>query len=253
MSLQKGETKDANGGKGAGNSSTGAISFIPQEYVTSLKATSTRQNSETKDEEGAGNSSKQSAFRIIPERYKTSLKAMSTRENISETLRDALIDSADDMDFGGIHIRDWDDVGKAIFLVLLWYACYFTALFYFTYSLTMTGAQSKFLSLDGNSTDQVCFEVPVTITGTYEGDVYGNWVTSSRFQQNSSAFVLIMTGSKMTVEKYKQVMTKFQSELYALSMKSSSRDLGWNAMMWATFSFRDDTTKMQFISSGEQS
>ena len=130
-----------------------------------------------------------------------------------QRLRNIMIDSADDLDFGGIHIQDWDDAGKAIFLILLWYAVYFTALFYFTFTITQSSVHLEFLSLEGNSTEQICFSVPLTVTGAFEGDIYGNWQTSTAFQQNVSIFRIAMTGSAISNEQYAGVMTNFTNKL----------------------------------------
>jgi hypothetical protein len=168
-----------------------------------------------------------------------------------QAIRNMMIDSADNIDFGGIHIQDWDDAGKAMFLIVLWYAVYFTALFYFTYTLTQAGVVTEYLSLVANTSDQTCFAVPLTVSGTFEGDIHGNWQTSPNFQQNLSAFQIIMTGSAMSNDEYTAVMTNFSNSLRSLSSRASNRDLSWSGIMWSMFVFNDDATKLTFSSTGE--
>jgi hypothetical protein len=168
----------------------------------------------------------------------------------AQRIRNMMIDSADNIDFGGIHIQDWDDAGKAIFLILVWYAVYFTALFYFTYTITVSGVATEYLSLVANTSEQICYAVPLTVTGTFEGDIYGNWQTSPNFQQNVSAFQIIMTGSEMSNEQYTAVMTNFTNNLRDLSSRAANRDLSWSGIMWSMFVFNDDATKLTFSSTG---
>jgi hypothetical protein len=100
------------------------------------------------------------------------------------------------------------------------------AFLYFVCSMTISGLVPKFLSLNSNTTDQTCTAVPVQIYGEYEGDMYGNWVTSPDFQQNYSAFAVKFSGSQVTTEQYQVIMKGFKQKLKTLSAKSARRDSG---------------------------
>ena len=163
------------------------------------------------------------------------------------------VELADNIDIGGVHIDDWNEADVAFPLVMFNFGLYLIAFIYFSVTLTQQGTEGKFLSLEGSSEVQTCVEVPITITQAYQGDVFGYWETDLEFRTNSSAFVLQMVGTQATMEEYSAALQSFKDQLKALSVKSQNRDSGWNAMMWASFLFRDEGTKMTFYSSADTS
>jgi hypothetical protein len=92
--------------------------------------------------------------------------------------------------------------------------------------MTLAGESTKFLSLESTSSSQVCNSVPFMISGEYEGDMLGNWQTSPNFQQNNSAFMITFSGSTITNDQYRSVMSGFKDKLKVLSQKSALRDSG---------------------------
>jgi hypothetical protein len=96
-----------------------------------------------------------------------------------------------------------------------------------------------------------CVEVPISVTARIEGDIFGNWKTETTFKQNSSAFMLDMSGTSINSEEYTSIMLSFRDQLKALSAKSALRDAAWNAVAWATYVFQDDNSGMQLYSSAD--
>lgn len=92
--------------------------------------------------------------------------------------------------------------------------------------MTESGQIPKFLSLEPNNTNQLCYSVPLEITAQFEGDMLGNWETSPDFQQNNSVFNIRFDGSAITTEQYQNVMLSFNSKLQSLSEKAARRDSG---------------------------
>ena len=200
-----------------------------------------------------------------------------TFRSVSKT---TLLNSADAVNIGGVHIEgtnnivhlllfctksfflilplfhlsfhlsdsDWKETGWAVAIVILYYLAFFWAFFYFVYSLTLTGSSTTYLSLQGNSKVQTCDEIPITVTTTIYGDVYGRWSSDPLFLNNASIFALEFAGTNITTEQYTATMTSFKNQLKTLGAKAANRDVGWNSVMWSAFEFHDVKTGMTFYS-----
>ena len=156
-----------------------------------------------------------------------------------------------DANSGGVDIVE--KYPQTLIGIMVYYGLFFAAWAIIVALLTANGQAAAYLSIDGTGDTQICVEIPKTITASYEGDVYGNWVTSKSFNQNSSAFILQFVGSKVTTKQYVATMTSFKNQLLALSRKSAMRDSGWNAVMWSSFVLYDPVAQMYFYSSADAS
>ena len=162
-----------------------------------------------------------------------------------------VMDVMNDANCGGVGIVQKH---PQTFTVILIYYVLFGVLWAVVVSLlTASGQSSTYLSVQGTGGGQLCVEIPKVITASFEGDVFGNWVTSNNFKQNSSAFVVEFVGSEITTDQYVATMTSFKQQLLALSQKSARRDSGWNAMMWSTFILHDPVSQISFYSSADAS
>ena len=153
------------------------------------------------------------------------------RETFQNKAKTALLMTADDLNIGGVHVEDWEETGWAVSIVLLYYLAFFWAFFYFVYSLTLSGTAMTYLSLQSNTTDQICAEIPISVTTTINGDVYGHWSSNPLFLNNASIFVLDFVGTNITTAQYVATMTRFKNQLEILGAKAAQRDVGWNSVM----------------------
>jgi hypothetical protein len=168
-----------------------------------------------------------------------------------EAFRSLVVDTGFNLEFGGVHIFDWDQIGLAFPIVLFYYCTFLAALFFFTYELTIGYINQTFLSLQNTNDAQVCNEIPAQITTTVEGDAYGSWATSLLFKQYMSIYAVSFVGSAINSAQYTATMKGFKSQLQTLSQKSSQRDTAWNALMWASFNFFDPKSLMNFFSTAD--
>ena len=172
------------------------------------------------------------------------------KQSLQKKIETRLISGAFET-FGGVKMSELKDRGYAYPVLFLFNAIFFTTLIYLTVSNMQAEKQNQFLSLESNSTTQVCFEVPQSLSGKFEGDTDGNWETTNDFNYNSSLFYLTFTGSQIDNEQYSSVMTKFSNRLALLGAKAARRDEAWNAMVWSSWSFADDATNMKFTSTAD--
>ena len=172
------------------------------------------------------------------------------KQSLQKKIETRLISGAFET-FGGVNMTELKDRGWAYPILLLFNAIFFTTLIYLTVSNMQALKENQFLSLDANSTTQVCYEVPSSLSGRFEGDVYGNWETSNDFNYNSSIFYLTFTGSQIDNGQYTSVMTAFSNRLALLGTKAARRDEAWNAMVWSSWSFSDDSSNMKFTSTAD--
>jgi len=130
---------------------------------------------------------------------------------------------------GGVGMLDWRDSGMAMWLVFIHIFTFLASFIYFMYTLTLTDMSRQYLSIEGNSTERSCQMVPLQLTTTVEGDIHGNWATTTAFMQNLSIYQMSMTGTQITNVEYKGIFEKFKSQIKQLSARSSGRDAGTTA------------------------
>lgn len=154
---------------------------------------------------------------------------------------------------GGVDLDDLEKVtpGFPIIISILYAAGYFFCLIFLTYTGTMYAMNQKFLSLTKDDSSFICNEVPISVTGSYEGDYSGNFITQSDFNYNKSIFAVEFTGSKITTQQYTETMTTFKTKLSALGKKGARRSLTWNIVVWSSFAFYDDSTNLRFYSTAD--
>jgi len=121
---------------------------------------------------------------------------------------------------------------------------------YFTYGVQKY-LGSTFLSLSKTSEFQTCNDVPVTITGSYELDIFGHWSTDVRFQSNSSIFKVSFDASSITLEEYQTTMMKFQERISELDVILSQHDVTFAAVAWSTFYTLDAGTQMSISTTAD--
>ena len=167
----------------------------------------------------------------------------------AEKALNIMLDMMHDANGGGVNVIE--NRPESFPIIMSYYVLFFITWAVVVYELTLTGQAKVYLSAQSTSEDQICTEIPTTISSTYQGDVYGGWETNNTFSQNSSAFVLQFVGSKLTTEQYIKTMTSFKSQLLELSQKSAMRDSAWNAVMWSSFLFYDPVAQMSFYSSAD--
>jgi hypothetical protein len=103
---------------------------------------------------------------------------------------------------------------------------------------------STFLSLTGTSEFQNCNPVPITISGSYELDMFGRWSTDPLFLRNSSIFRVSFHSSAITMEDYLSTMRIFQQRVIDLDAVLSTHDVTHTAVAWSTFFVEDKNTLM---------
>ena len=122
---------------------------------------------------------------------------------------------------------------------------YFFLLFYLTIQFSITASTSPFLSLTGSDENNICKEIPQTISTVFQADLNGYWEThKEKFNTNSSLFSLEFQGSNVGNENYGIEMQSFQDRLNSLALKSYSRNAFWNVIAMSTFIFK---SKLQVI------
>ena len=120
----------------------------------------------------------------------------------------------------------WGSAVLLTFSLLLWQSATFSY-------------NQQVLSLNQDVAGSFCEEVPLPITGTFEGDLDGFWQTHPAFRANRSAFVLEVTGAELTHSQYQRSMQKFAVELKELNSKFQNTNVLLNNLAWATYSFKE--------------
>ena len=117
---------------------------------------------------------------------------------------------------------------------------------------------SLFASLEDSNSDQICEEVPITITGTFHGtiksmpffpssiylitisfllhlflaDEDGSWNTNSSFQYNRALYTAVLSGLKFTPSQWTESMTTITEKFRKITSLSPKRDLAWNLVLF---------------------
>lgn len=126
----------------------------------------------------------------------------------------------------------------AFFVALVWGISVVLAFSLLLWQAATTSRYQRVLSLDQNVAGSSCEEVPLPITGTFEGSIDGYWQTHPAFQANRSAFVLELAGAELTLSQYENTMHIFADKLKELNSKFQYTNVLLNNLAWATYSFR---------------
>ena len=107
----------------------------------------------------------------------------------------------------------------------------------------MEGALAvKFISLNGNSTVQICQSLPTIVTGQFTADKYGKWNTNKNYSDNLALYKIEFSATNVTDKEYSAVMDSFGAKFSALGTRMSDADLAWIIMAWTTVSFKDQSS-----------
>lgn len=112
-------------------------------------------------------------------------------------------------------------------------------------TLYIRNRTSTFISLSKNSGACVedsslneCCEVPRSVSGQFSADICGYWNTEANFFAVNSIYGVKALGLTYTNDEWTEVMTKADSKLFEVAVtKGEQRDLAWNMIAWASFSF----------------
>ena len=111
---------------------------------------------------------------------------------------------------------------------------------------------AQFLSLDGNSSSQVCYEVPIAVTGKYQMDSPGYWSGSTAYNPSRAVYSFEMNSFKHTTAEYVAIMTNLQSRVSAMASSATSRTFTQNLEYWMSWAqvIDDGNYSMRFQLSG---
>lgn len=170
-------------------------------------------------------------------------------EGIKKKLAHALVSAVPQQP--GFDIHDLNKGGVFGFVLAATYlALYVSVLLAFAVTGTQTEYFKKFLALDYSPTS-VCDPLPVSVTGKFEGDLYGSWNTKPSFFQNSSLYVLTFTGSAVKLNEYQASMRKFSERLKAIGQRTAKKDLSYSLIAWAAFNVNDAASRMSFYTTAK--
>jgi hypothetical protein len=152
---------------------------------------------------------------------------------------------------GGVETKDLKPHGLALPWAILYIGASFASGFYLTYLGTTTLLGAKYLALDKTDPNAVCKDVPQPVSGSFEGNSDGLWVTDPAFDYSKSIFTLEFTGSSLGNETFTKVMNKFADQLAVYGAKAKVRNAAFANALYATYTLQDAATNMKFYSSAQ--
>jgi len=150
--------------------------------------------------------------------------------------------------FTSVDVNDLRKNGFVYALASLHLLFYTVILIYFLTSETMASLQRQYLSVTAPRTGEAtCDKIPVSITGTFIADGNGAWSTKKNYDNTKALYQLSMTGTTITDEEYRAVVSKFATQLHEFGSKSvKTFDLLSTQIAWGLWRATDTESKVAF-------
>jgi hypothetical protein len=104
---------------------------------------------------------------------------------------------------------------------------------YFIWTGFKNAMSVQFISL--NKEDGRCQAVLKPVTGTFLGDIQGQWFGNPGFDISLSKYSLELQNFEQTIHEYRDMMDQVNVELTLLGKKALRRDLADNILLWITW------------------
>ena len=149
---------------------------------------------------------------------------------------------------GGVDVYDLEDNGIAHIMSAVYFISVFVVFVTILSTLTQAQVQQSFLSTDLKNENNICREVPISVTAEFMGSYTGVWNTDPAYSQNETIYGLQFSGSRLTNSEYFQAMSATLNQFYALTQKYSNRGLVYNAILLCNFGSQDNEAGTFFFS-----
>lgn len=93
----------------------------------------------------------------------------------------------------------------------------------------------SFISL--HSSDGICNEIPLSVTGTYRADIHGVWEGSKDFQAPLAPYYLYLIDLRADTKTYHSLMSSVHQQLIQLGQAAKNQDLATNLIYWMMWSY----------------
>jgi hypothetical protein len=104
---------------------------------------------------------------------------------------------------------------------------------YFIWTGYTNAMSVQFISL--NKEDGRCEAVLKPVTGTFLGDIQGQWFGNPGFDISLSKYSLELQNFEQSIHEYRDMMDRVNVELTLLGQKATRRDLADNILLWITW------------------
>jgi hypothetical protein len=108
-----------------------------------------------------------------------------------------------------------------------------TCFIYFIWKGYDNAMSVQFISLNKN--DGRCNVVLKPVTGTFLGDLQGQWFGTPQFDPSLAKYNLELQNFEQSVSEYSAMMEEVNQELQLLGDKAAKRDLADNLLLWLTW------------------
>jgi hypothetical protein len=110
-----------------------------------------------------------------------------------------------------------------------------TILFGFLIWGYLQATNRTFMSL--HSSDGICNEIPISITGDYRADQNGNWEGATEFREPVAPYYLSLIDFRADTKTYRSLMQQVHSELGRIGEAAKQQDLMTNLLYWMMWSY----------------
>ena len=132
----------------------------------------------------------------------------------------------------------------ALNLLVFQYFFMIAAFIYFVYTGTVSTLKTQYISLERNTADQICDDVPIAITGQWEANLDGKWSSDPTFNYNTSALLLTASDAHIDETKFRKSISKLQSRFKTIGLREKNRDLSWSYLAWSTLVAKDESANL---------
>jgi hypothetical protein len=108
-----------------------------------------------------------------------------------------------------------------------------TCFIYFIWKGYTNAMSVQFISLNKN--DGRCSAVVKPVTGTFLGDLRGQWFGNPEFDASLAKYDLDLQNFEQSMSEYTAMMNQVNQELQILGEKATKRDLADNVLLWLTW------------------
>lgn len=151
-------------------------------------------------------------------------------------------------ELGGVDIFDLDHYGISFPMTIMYFASIAVLFIVFMHYQIVSQTSERFLSLSNDNPNNVCEEVPLSVSGSYFGTLLGVWDTFPAYQSNQTVFQLDFHGAQLTTAEYRASMAYFESELHRLGSNCANKPLVFSMIAYCVYGFRVSSLNLQFSS-----
>lgn len=165
-------------------------------------------------------------------------------EEEKETMTEFICNATKDMIAENIPVEAIRDVRPKSYMYafgLLSLLAMIICFLYYMYTVYQRSINQKFISLSSSSGD--CVVVTKSVTGTFLGDSYGNWIGEDGFSYSQAKYELILTRAEWSKEDYAGIMLVALDQIRDLANAGQTMDFAANLAALTSWQLTCNATK----------